>query len=48
LDNSSEKGKSCSNWQRLENPKTSNPALKTIVKLKKALPDLNIEQIISG
>lgn len=34
------------NYQRLENPKTSNPALSTLVKLKKVLPDLDIEKVL--
>ncbi|MBX3723923.1 MAG: type II toxin-antitoxin system HicB family antitoxin [Turneriella sp.] len=34
-------------YQRLESPKTSNPALSTISKLKKAMPDLHLENIFA-
>lgn len=32
-------------YQRLESPRKSNPALSTIAKIKKAMPDLHIESI---
>lgn len=37
--------KTLSNYQRLEDPKRANPELRTLVEIKKALPDLNLNPI---
>ncbi|MBK7891725.1 MAG: type II toxin-antitoxin system HicB family antitoxin [Bdellovibrionales bacterium] len=34
-------------YQKLESPKTSNPELKTLSKLKKAFPELNLDALVS-
>jgi antitoxin HicB len=35
-------------YQRLENPKTSNPEMLTLVKIKAAFPELSLELIIAA
>ncbi|MBX3039133.1 MAG: type II toxin-antitoxin system HicB family antitoxin [Bdellovibrionaceae bacterium] len=32
-------------YQKLENPRTSNPQFKTLVKIKQAFPDFDLDQI---
>lgn len=34
-----------SNYQRLENPRTSNPAVKTLFKIKKKFPEFSIDEV---
>ena len=34
-------------YQRLESPKTSNPALSTIARLKEVMPDLKLEKVFA-
>lgn len=36
-----------SNYQRLENPKKSNPELKTLFMIKKKFPEFRVEEILS-
>ena len=38
---------SLNNYQRLENSRTANPVLETIVLIKRAFPDFPIEQVAS-
>jgi antitoxin HicB len=38
--------KSTTAYQKLESPKTANPGLETLVRLKRVLPDLKIDSII--
>ena len=38
---------SLSNYQRLENSRTANPVLETLVRIKRAFPDFPLEQIAS-
>lgn len=38
---------SLNNYQRLEDSRTANPVLETIVRIKRAFPDFPIEQIAS-
>ncbi|MEZ4846806.1 MAG: type II toxin-antitoxin system HicB family antitoxin [Bdellovibrionota bacterium] len=36
-----------SNYQRLENPKKSNPELKTLARIKKKFPEFRVEEILA-
>jgi antitoxin HicB len=36
-----------SNYQRLENPRTSNPEVKTLSKIKKKFPDFSIDEVFA-
>lgn len=36
------------NYQRLESSKTANPALSTLVQLKRAFPDLDLSEVLDG
>ena len=38
---------SLNNYQRLENSRTANPVLETLVRIKRAFPDFPLEQIAS-
>lgn len=40
--------KTLSNYQRLENPKKSNPEFKTLIQIQKAIPELKVDMIINS